>query len=109
MRTTIFWLATPMRTRRSRPLLSRYSVAQRLGQASTSATSPSRTIPGSSGATAACSKRDAAVDRDGGGVDAAGVDVEADEGLVALGHVGSGARRLGWTGCPLSSAGAART
>ena len=32
-RTTIFWLARPTRTRLSRPLLARYSVAQGVGQA----------------------------------------------------------------------------
>ena len=40
-----------------------------------------------------------AVDRDRGGDDAGGVDVEPDEGLGALGH-GEGRRRLGCRGAP---------
>ena len=72
---------------------------------STSTTSPSRTTPGSSGATAARSTDDAAVDGDLRGGDAAGLDVEADEGAVRLchGEVGAGLGR-GWTGSARSSA-----
>src|SRR3954470_13873748 len=54
MRTTIFWLATPMRTRLSRSLRSAKSVRSALARPSTSATSPSRTMPGSSATVCAC-------------------------------------------------------
>ena len=52
-RTTIFWLATPTRTRLPRPLLSRQRPRSASDRASTSTTSPSRRTPGSSGAIAA--------------------------------------------------------
>ena len=57
--------------------------AGRRVRASASTTSPSRTTPGSSGANAARSTFDAAVDGDLGDGDAAGLDVEADEVLRA--------------------------
>jgi hypothetical protein len=49
-----------------------------------------------------------AVDGNGGGHDAGGVDVEPDEGLGALGH-GEGAPAVGVPGAPFSSAPSRRT
>src|SRR6476659_132774 len=52
-RTTIFWFATPTRTRLPRPLLSRQSPRSAAVRPAESTTSPSRRTPASSGAVAA--------------------------------------------------------
>ena len=93
-RTTIFALATPMRTSRPRPLLSRQSWRSAALTASTSTTSPSRTTPGCEvGGRRRARAANGAVERDLGGDDAAGLDVEPDD--VRLRDVGAQERAIG--------------